>query len=45
MGEQGTAVWRVLIDTDDKAVQAQPIKSSSFERRDKAAYGTVIRRR
>ena len=45
MGEQGTAVWRVLIGTDDKAVQAQPIKSSSFERLDKAAYGTVIRRR
>ena len=45
MGEQGTAVWRVLIGTDGKAVQAQLVKSSGFERLDKAAYDTVMRRR
>ena len=45
MGEQGTAVWRVLIGTDGKAVQAQLIKSSGFERLDKAAYDTVMHRR
>lgn len=45
MGEQDTAVWRVLIGTDGKAVQAQPVKTSGFERLDKAAYDTVMRRR
>ena len=45
LGEQGIAVWRVLIGTDGKAVQAQLIKSSGFERLDKAAYDTVMRRR
>ena len=45
LGEQGTAVWRVLIGADGKAVQAQLVKSSGFERLDKAAYDTVMRRR
>jgi periplasmic protein TonB len=45
LGEQGTSVLRVLIGTDGKAISAQLVKSSGFERLDKAAYETVMRRR
>ncbi len=45
LGEQGISVLRVLIGTDGTAISAQLVKSSGFERLDKAAYDTVMRRR
>ena len=45
LGEQGTTVLKVLIGPDGKAISAQLVKSSGFERLDKAAYDTVMRRR
>ena len=45
LGEEGTTVHSVLIGTDGKAISARLVKSSGFERLDKAAYDTVMRRR
>ena len=45
LGEEGTTVYSVLIGADGKAVSARLVKSSGFERLDKAAYDTVMRRR
>ena len=45
LGEEGTTVYSVLIGTDGKAISARLVKSSGFERLDKAAYDTVMRRR
>jgi protein TonB len=45
LGEEGTTVYNVLIGTDGKAVNARLVKSSGFERLDKAAYDTIMRRR
>lgn len=45
LGEEGTTVYSVLIGIDGKAVSARLVKSSGFERLDKAAYDTIMRRR
>ena len=45
LGEEGTTVYSVLIGADGKAISARLVKSSGFERLDKAAYDTVMRRR
>jgi protein TonB len=45
LGEEGTTVYSVLIGTDGKAISARLVKSSGFDRLDKAAYDTVMRRR
>ena len=45
LGEEGTTVYSVLIGPDGKAISARLVKSSGFDRLDKAAYDTVMRRR
>lgn len=45
LGEEGTTVYSVLIGPDGRAISARLVKSSGFERLDKAAYDTVMRRR
>lgn len=43
LGEQGLVVYSVLIGVDGAAVSARLVKSSGFERLDKAAYEAIMR--